>query len=86
MTEARVGKGGELFNNYGARPNEELLFSHGFALVNNPLDTVDLVLSSRGPGAGDRAEIVPRSRCAEIVPRLCRDSAEIVPPAVWRDV
>ena len=40
-----MGAGGELLNNYGARPNEELLFSHGFALAGNPADATTLVLA-----------------------------------------
>ena len=34
-----------MFNNYGARPNEELLFSHGFALPGNQADATTLTLT-----------------------------------------
>lgn len=41
--------GGELFNNYGPKPNSELILAYGFSLHNNPDDTI--VLSVGGvPG------------------------------------
>ena len=42
----------ELFSNYGALSNEVLMYAYGFALENNPFDTVTLKLVS---GAGDVA-------------------------------
>ena len=42
VSEEWVGAGSEVFNNYGARPNEELLFSHGFALPGNQADATTL--------------------------------------------
>ena len=52
----------QVFNNYGARPNEELLFSHGFCLRDNAMDAVSLVLAMPSAGADGprRCEIVLR--------------------------
>lgn len=36
--------GEEIFNNYGAKGNEELLFGYGFCIPNNPFDTLRLKL------------------------------------------
>ena len=43
----------ELFSNYGALSNEVLMYAYGFALENNPFDTVTLKLVS---GAGEVAQ------------------------------
>ncbi|KAG8897407.1 hypothetical protein FRB99_008167 [Tulasnella sp. 403] len=40
-----VPAGCEVFNNYGAKPNSELILGYGFALENNPDDTIVLQLS-----------------------------------------
>ncbi|KAJ7498617.1 SET domain protein [Mycena latifolia] len=37
-----VVAGAELFNNYGAKPNSELILGYGFSLPNNPDDTIVL--------------------------------------------
>ncbi|KAF9450632.1 SET domain protein [Macrolepiota fuliginosa MF-IS2] len=37
--------GGELFNNYGPKPNAELILGYGFALPNNPDDTILLKIA-----------------------------------------
>jgi len=47
-----VGGGAEIFNNYGAKPNSELLLGYGFTLPDNPDDTIVLKI---GGGAGDDA-------------------------------
>lgn len=53
---AAVRAGGEVCTNYGARPNEELLFSYGFALREPAADAVSLVLAEqRGAEASGRA-------------------------------
>ena len=39
-----VAKGEEIFNNYGGKPNEELLMHYGFAEENNPEDCVTITL------------------------------------------
>ncbi|KAH9856273.1 SET domain-containing protein [Lenzites betulinus] len=41
--------GRQLFNNYGPKPNSELILGYGFSLANNPDDTI--VLKLGGPSA-----------------------------------
>jgi SET domain len=40
-----IAKGEEIFNNYGAKGNEELMFGYGFALEDNKFDIVSLKLN-----------------------------------------
>lgn len=49
-----VVQGQELFNNYGVKPNAELILGYGFSLPNNPDDTIVLKL---GGINGQRWEI-----------------------------
>ncbi|KAF8446651.1 hypothetical protein BGX38DRAFT_1271025 [Terfezia claveryi] len=42
--EEFLQKGTEVFNNYGPKPNQQLLLSYGFAIQDNPNDTVMLKL------------------------------------------
>lgn len=48
-----IAAGEEVCTNYGARPNEELLFSYGFALREPASDAVSLVLAERRGGDAD---------------------------------
>lgn len=54
----------ELYNNYGAKPNDELLLGYGFVLANNPEDTLLLKLPASerryriGRGAAGEVEAV----------------------------
>ena len=48
--------GAEIFNNYGAKPNAELILGYGFTLEDNPDDTIVLKLG----GGGDSWEIGQR--------------------------
>ncbi|KAH9960431.1 hypothetical protein BC827DRAFT_1260775 [Russula dissimulans] len=61
--------GAEIFNNYGAKPNSELLLGYGFTLPANPDDTI--VLKIGGSGAVDdpaaRHEVGRGARGAETV-------------------
>ncbi|KAF8270936.1 hypothetical protein EI94DRAFT_1777650 [Lactarius quietus] len=50
VTRTAVDGGAEIFNNYGAKPNSELLLGYGFTLPNNPDDTIVLKI---GGGAGN---------------------------------
>lgn len=43
--------GEELLNNYGAKPNSELILGYGFSLEGNPDDTIVLSISGGGPAA-----------------------------------
>ncbi|KAF7352490.1 SET domain-containing protein [Mycena venus] len=45
-----IAAGAELFNNYGPKPNSELILGYGFSLPNNPDDTI--VLKIGGPQGG----------------------------------
>ncbi|KAI0370920.1 SET domain-containing protein [Pilatotrama ljubarskyi] len=49
VIHAATPRGGELFNNYGPKPNSELILGYGFSLPNNPDDTI--VLKIGGPSA-----------------------------------
>lgn len=49
-------KGGELFNNYGPKPNSELILGYGFSIPRNPDDTIILKIGSKS-GDGKKWEI-----------------------------
>lgn len=57
--------GQELFNNYGAKPNAELILGYGFALPQNPDDTIVLKIGGGGTSAG--LEVGRGARGAEAV-------------------
>jgi hypothetical protein len=62
--ESAVAAGAELFNNYGPKGNEPLLFTYGFAMRSNPYDTVSLTLRvalAGGDGAVEEARLGPFS-------------------------
>ena len=52
----RVTKGEEVFNNYGPKPNSELLLGYGFTLASNPEDTIVLKIGG-GKIPGQKWEI-----------------------------
>ncbi|KNZ77222.1 SET domain-containing protein [Termitomyces sp. J132] len=54
-------QGQELLNNYGAKPNSELILGYGFALSQNPDDTIVLKIG----GSNERWEIGRSARGAE---------------------
>ncbi|KAJ6539688.1 hypothetical protein B0H19DRAFT_1180167 [Mycena capillaripes] len=56
--------GAELFNNYGPKPNSELILGYGFSLLNNPDDTIVLKM---GGTAGGRWEVGREARGADAV-------------------
>ena len=43
--------GGEIFNNYGPKPNSEFILGYGFALSPNPSDTIVLQIGVAGTNA-----------------------------------
>ncbi|OSD03733.1 SET domain-containing protein [Trametes coccinea BRFM310] len=49
VIHAPTPRGAELLNNYGPKPNSELILGYGFSLPNNPDDTI--VLKIGGPSA-----------------------------------
>ncbi|KAJ7368667.1 SET domain protein [Mycena albidolilacea] len=59
-----VSAGAELFNNYGPKPNSELILGYGFSLPNNPDDTI--LLKIGGPHGG-RWEVGREARGADPV-------------------
>lgn len=67
VSRTAVDGGAEIFNNYGAKPNSELLLGYGFTLPNNPDDTIVLKI---GGGTGDdvpRHEVARGARGADSV-------------------
>lgn len=62
--------GAELFNNYGPKPNAELILGYGFALRDNPDDTIVLKIGGaqpEGEGANSKWEVGRDARGAEPV-------------------
>lgn len=53
--------GSELFNNYGAKPNSELILGYGFSLSENPEDTIVLQLG----GSSNKWEVGRSARGAD---------------------
>lgn len=51
LHEAPIKAGEEVFNNYGAKPNDELLLGYGFVLQDNPEDALSLVMGTAGDPA-----------------------------------
>ena len=49
VIHSRTRAGEELLNNYGAKPNAELILGYGFSLEDNPDDTIVLSIGG-GPG------------------------------------
>ncbi|KAF8663378.1 hypothetical protein AX16_000953 [Volvariella volvacea WC 439] len=58
-----VRSGQEIFNNYGAKPNSELILGYGFALPHNPEDTI--VLKIGGIADGQKWEVGRNAANAE---------------------
>jgi len=63
--------GGEIFNNYGPKPNSELILGYGFALSSNPFDTIILQIGVGGPdpkqGERKKFEIGKNANGAELI-------------------
>jgi hypothetical protein len=58
VTHTALKAGTEIFNNYGPKPNSELLLGYGFTLPANPDDTIVLKIGGApGPGDGARHEV-----------------------------
>ncbi|KDN45234.1 SET domain-containing protein [Tilletiaria anomala UBC 951] len=55
--------GTQVFNNYGAKSNEEFLGSYGFVMEGGPDDSVSLVVGGGGSGRSDRPDGASRRRC-----------------------
>ncbi|KAG8715941.1 hypothetical protein FRC11_012560 [Ceratobasidium sp. 423] len=62
-----IPAGAECFNNYGPKPNSELILGYGFALPSNPDDTILLSLAASNTARSSMVEI---GRDAKNVERL----------------
>ncbi|EUC67063.1 SET domain protein [Rhizoctonia solani AG-3 Rhs1AP] len=60
-----VPAGAECFNNYGPKPNSELILGYGFALPSNPDDTILLSLATSNAARGSMVEIGRDAKNAE---------------------
>ncbi|KAH9948512.1 SET domain-containing protein [Amylocystis lapponica] len=60
-------RGGELLNNYGPKPNAEFILGYGFALPNNPDDTIALKLGGSAAQGPMRWEVSRNAHGAEPV-------------------
>ncbi|KII86638.1 hypothetical protein PLICRDRAFT_55553 [Plicaturopsis crispa FD-325 SS-3] len=58
--------GQELFNNYGAKPNAELILGYGFSLPSNPDDTIVLQVGGVG-GSRTKREVGRGARGADAI-------------------
>lgn len=56
VLHAPTQTGEELFNNYGPKPNSELILAYGFTLPDNPDDTIVLRIGGQG-GTGKKWEV-----------------------------
>jgi hypothetical protein len=56
ISHMATGPGEEIFNNYGPKPNSELILAYGFTLSNNPDDTIILKIGG-GSRQGQKWEI-----------------------------
>jgi len=70
--------GQELFNNYGPKPNSELILGYGFSIAHNPDDTIVLKIGGIG---GNKWEIGRSAQCVEglwkeILSNFCQSSEE----------
>ncbi|KIM46435.1 hypothetical protein M413DRAFT_24163 [Hebeloma cylindrosporum] len=71
-------RGQELFNNYGPKPNSELILGYGFSIAHNPDDTIVLKIGGIG---GNKWEIGRNAQGVdglwkEILSNFCQPSQE----------
>ncbi|CUA67457.1 SET domain protein [Rhizoctonia solani] len=60
-----VPAGSECFNNYGPKPNSELILGYGFALPSNPDDTILLSLATSNATSSSMVEVGRDAKNAE---------------------
>ncbi|KAG9122158.1 hypothetical protein FRC07_001592 [Ceratobasidium sp. 392] len=60
-----VSAGAECFNNYGPKPNSELILGYGFALPQNPDDTILLSLAASNSAETSMVEVGRDAKNAE---------------------
>ena len=79
VIHSQTGPGEELLNNYGAKPNAELILGYGFSLEGNPDDTIVLSIgggpatSASNPGEKNKWEVGRDARGVEGVWRHVLD-------------
>ena len=78
VTHNASNPGSEIFNNYGAKPNSELLLGYGFTLPANPEDTIMLKIGGTRDNAASAAAGAAAARARYEVGREAHGAA-----AVW---
>lgn len=73
-------RGSELFNNYGPKPNSELILGYGFSLLENPDDTIVLKIGGNPAATGSQADAYGSQKKWEVG----RDARGVEP--VWNEV
>ena len=61
VSEVATQPGEEVLNNYGPKPNSSLILGYGFALPDNPDDTMSLKVASKGSRATHDSIVVGRN-------------------------
>jgi len=74
-------KGDELFNNYGPKPNSELILGYGFSIPRNPDDTIVLKIGGGSVEDGKKWEIGREAKGVEnmwtdLMKALIQDSSQ----------
>ncbi|KAI0050238.1 SET domain-containing protein [Auriscalpium vulgare] len=57
VSHAAIPAHSEIFNNYGPKPNSELILGYGFAIPDNPDDTIVLKIGGASSGSGKDWEV-----------------------------
>jgi hypothetical protein len=82
ISHTAIGPGEEIFNNYGPKPNSELILAYGFTLANNPDDTIILKIGG-GSRQGQKWEI---GRNANGMDDLWKELLSLVAKPIAEDV
>lgn len=78
-----TSQGEELFNNYGPKPNSELILGYGFSLPNNPDDTIVLKIGGLPEQPQRKWEVGRDARGAEpvweaVLSAVCEDPEDVM--------
>lgn len=60
VVHSRTRSGEELLNNYGAKPNSELILGYGFSLEDNPDDTIVVSIGGGPTASASDSEVTNR--------------------------
>ncbi|KAH9983192.1 hypothetical protein BJV74DRAFT_851425 [Russula compacta] len=77
VTHSALNAGAEIFNNYGAKPNSELLLGYGFTLPDNPDDTIVLKIGGTGTGTAGGGDTAAQQQQQHEVGRSARGAASV---------